>query len=85
MSKILDDRAILFANFIVNKKTTIRKTAQVFGVSKSTVHNDISKRLKYVNYALFVDVQKVLKENFSLKHIRGGEATRQKYLWAMRT
>ena len=80
MSKILDDRAVRFGLYILENKTTIRSTAKVFNVSKSTVHNDLSKRLKRENFTLYLQVKEVLKQNFALKHIRGGEATRRKYM-----
>lgn len=79
MSKMLDDRAICFGNYILSNKTTIRQTAKYFGLSKSTVHNDLSKRLKCANFTLYKEVYKVLRQNFALKNIRGGEATRRKY------
>ncbi len=54
-------------------------TAKVFGVSKSTVHYDLSTKLEFINYKLYQQVQKLLKENFRLKHIHGGQATKIKY------
>lgn len=80
MLNILEERAIKFANYIIENRATVRKTANIFNVSKSTVHNDVTKRLKVVNYALYVQTSKVLKENFALKHIHGGEATKLKYM-----
>lgn len=68
------------ACYILDEKTTIRKTALAFGISKSTVHNDLSKRLKYINFSLYKKVKKLLNTNFNERHIRGGEATKQKYL-----
>ena len=72
-------RAEMFARYIIENGSTIRQTAQHYNYSKSTVHNDVSNRLKMYNTALFVEVQKVLLINFKEKHIRGGIATRNKY------
>lgn len=69
-----------FANYILLHQTTIRKTALAFNISKSTVHNDLSKRLKRIDLSLYLNVKKLLDENFNLRHVRGGEATKQKYL-----
>ncbi len=78
MSK--NDRVVDFANYIINNNATIRKTAIFFGYSKSTVHNDIQKKLKKINVNLYMHVKNVLQNNFLEKHLRGGESTRQKYL-----
>ncbi len=72
-------RAEKFARFIIENKTTIRHTAKVFDISKSTVHNDVSNRLKEYNYNLYEEVQKILRYNFKEKHIRGGLSTKKKY------
>lgn len=74
-----DTRPIELANYILENKTTIRATAKVFGVPKSTVHHDLSVKLKYINYGLFLEVKKLMDENFSVKHLHGGESTRLKY------
>jgi len=79
MYTTLDDRAICFAKYIISTKATVRQTAKVFKISKSTVHNDITKKLKLINNDLYVMVHSVMMENFACKHIRGGEATREKY------
>lgn len=68
-----------FAIYIIENNTTIRKCAEHFGCSKSTVHNDISKKLKMRNRFLYYRVYMVLNRNFAERHIRGGNATRQKY------
>ena len=73
-------RCELFAKYIIYNKTTIRKTASVFGVSKSLVHNDVSNKLPKVNRALYCKVKVILDKNFSEKHIRGGLATKKKFL-----
>lgn len=74
------ERAEVFAKYIIKNKATIRKTAKYFGVGKTTVHNEVSKRLKILNKRLFRKVQKILQKNFNEKHLRGGESTRIKYL-----
>lgn len=68
------------AEYIVNKKATIRQTAHAFAMAKSTVHYDLSNRLPFVDYDLYLQVKKILNINFNEKHLRGGEATKQKYL-----
>ncbi|MCL2598566.1 MAG: sporulation transcriptional regulator SpoIIID [Firmicutes bacterium] len=73
------DRAIHIANYIIEQDTTVRYAASVFGISKSTVHKDVSYRLQSINFALYQKVQKVLQHNLSVRHLRGGEATRCKY------
>ncbi len=72
-------RAEEFAYYILNNSTTIRKTALAFGISKSTVHNDLSKKLYKVNYDLYLKVKELLENNFNERHIRGGQATKLKY------
>lgn len=74
------DRAIIIGRHIVETGDTVRAAAEKFGVSKSTVHKDVSYRLEYVNPALWREVKTVLEKNKSERHLRGGEATRQKYL-----
>ena len=66
--------------YIESTKETIRETATVFGISKSSVHLDVSKRLKKIDFSLYENVKKILENNFNQKHIRGGESTRKKYL-----
>ena len=74
------DRAIIIGRHIVETGDTVRAAAEKFGVSKSTVHKDVSYRLEYINPALWREVRTVLEKNKSERHLRGGEATRQKYL-----
>lgn len=69
-----------FANYILTNNATIRQTAKVFGYSKSTVHNDLGLPLKKANPKLYEKIKIILKINFEEKHLRGGEATKQKYL-----
>ena len=75
----ITNRAVVFAQYIVATKSTIRQTAKVYGISKSTVHNDLSKKLKYISKDLYKQVQIILQYNFENKHIKGGESTRNKY------
>ena len=71
---------INMANHILENKTTIRSTAKSFGIPKSTVHHNLSKKLKDINYSLYMQVKILLVENFNNKHIHGGESTKNKYL-----
>lgn len=75
----IEDRVIRLAQYIIDTKDTVRGTAKKFGVSKSTVHKDVSERLKFINTFLAVEVRKVLDENKAERHIRGGLATKLKY------
>jgi len=76
---IIDERAIQFAHYIIDSKDTVRGTAKKFGISKSTVHKDVTERLKKINPVLAKDVRKILNENKAERHIRGGLATKAKY------
>lgn len=80
MKDYIEERAIEIANYIVEEKATVRQTAKKFGVSKSTVHKDVTDRLLQINASLAREVRKVLDTNKSERHIRGGMATREKYL-----
>lgn len=73
------DRAKNIANYIVTHNATVRSAAKVFGVSKSTVHKDITERLGTVDAALAKQAKTILDKNKAERHIRGGEATRKKY------
>ncbi|MHB0885325.1 MAG: sporulation transcriptional regulator SpoIIID [Bacillota bacterium] len=73
-------RVLEVANYIVRSNDTVRETARVFGVSKSTVHKDMTERLARINPELAVRVKTVLDRNKAERHLRGGEATRKKYL-----
>lgn len=75
----LIERVILEAQHIYDTHETIRQTAKRFGYSKSTVHNDVSYRLKKVDKKLYEQTRDILKNNFDEKHIRGGQATKEKY------
>lgn len=73
-------RTLNLANYILTTHSTIRKTAKVFNMAKSTVHYDLHYRLKQIDSSLYIKVAEILNMNFKEKHIRGGEATRKKYL-----
>lgn len=75
----IEDRAINLAQYIIDTGDTVRGTAKKFGVSKSTVHKDVSERLIHINKVLATEVRKVLDENKAERHIRGGMATKLKY------
>lgn len=75
----MEERAMNLANYIIEHDATVRKAAEVFGVSKSTVHKDLSERLPQFNHTLYQQVKKVLDQNKAVRHIRGGLATRNKY------
>lgn len=79
MKAYIEERVITLANYIVEHKATVRKTAKDFNISKSTVHKDVTERLLEINRGLFKEVAEVLSENKADRHIRGGEATKQKY------
>lgn len=79
MKGYIEERAIELANYIIDKKATVRAAAKKFGISKSTVHKDVTERLAKVNSELADNVRVVLEENKAERHIRGGEATKAKY------
>ena len=79
MKEDLVERVLNIANHINETHDTIRKTAKIYGYSKSTIHNDVSIKLKTIDFALYQRTKKILYENFAEKHIRGGAATKQKY------
>ena len=80
MKDYIEERAVEIAGYIVETKATVRQAAKKFGISKSTVHKDVTDRLMQVNPALAKQARKVLDVNKSERHIRGGLATREKYL-----
>ena len=80
MADTIEDRACELAVYIIETGATIRNTARHFGISKSTVHKDLSQRLPQCNKHLYRQVRQVLDENKAQRHIRGGLATRRKYL-----
>lgn len=75
----IEERAIRLAQYIIDSKDTVRGTAKKFGVSKSTVHKDVSERLLKINPILAHEVREILDENKAERHIRGGMATKLKY------
>lgn len=80
MKGIVEERAAMLGEYILKSKATVRSAAKKFGISKSTVHKDVSERLKYINPSLYKEVKNVLELNKSQRHIRGGLATKNKYL-----
>ena len=79
LTEHIEERTVELAKYIIDNKCTVREAAKKFGISKSTVHKDLSYRLKYCNHTLYVQVRQVLDFNKQERHIRGGMATRQKY------
>ena len=80
MKDYIEERAVEIAYYIIEHKATVRQTAKAFGVSKSTIHKDCTDRLEQINPTLAQSVRKVLDVNKQERHIRGGLATREKYL-----
>ncbi len=80
MREYIEKRAIELGEYIVKHGATVRSAAEKFAISKSTVHFDVSKRLKRIDYGLYERVCEILKFNFEERHIRGGESTKRKYL-----
>ena len=76
----INERVLEEANYMVSSKKTIREIAKIFRVSKSTVHKDLKERLKNIDKNLYHDVTAILKYHSSIRHIKGGESTRLKYL-----
>ena len=74
------ERCAALGQYILENRATVRETAARFGISKSTVHKDVTEHLRYSNPALFLSVKQVLERNKAERHLRGGEATRRKYL-----
>ena len=80
MKDYIEERAVEIASYIIEHKATVRQTAKRFRISKSTVHKDVTERLLQINPSLAREARKVLDMNKSERHIRGGMATREKYL-----
>ena len=80
MKTYIEERAIEIANYMIENNAMVRQAAKNFGISKSTVHKDCTERLRQINPALAAETRKVLDVNKSERHIRGGLATREKYL-----
>ena len=83
MQRSIEDRTIELANYIIENKCTVRDAAKKFNISKSTVHKDVTERLSKINRHLAEETKKILLENKSERHIRGGLATKNKYLSAL--
>ncbi len=79
MKGMPEERTVAAAEYIIATGATVRQTAKKFGVSKSTVHKDVSERLANINFAMYSEVKNVLEKNKRERHIRGGEATKEKY------
>ncbi len=79
MKDYIEERAITLSEYIVEKKTTVRDTARIFNISKSTVHKDVSERIWQIDKELAKKVQDILLYNKADRHLRGGNATKHKY------
>ena len=75
------ERCVLLANYIIENGATVRVAASRFGISKSTVHKDVTQVLPHVNRALYIHVKEILDKNKQERHLRGGQATKKKYLY----
>ena len=80
MKDYIEERAVEIACYIIENKGTVRQAAKKFGISKSTVHKDCAERLRTINPSLAAEVRKILDVNKQERHIRGGLATKEKYL-----
>ena len=80
MEGCIEERVVEIARYIVEHKATVRETAKAFGISKSTVHKDVTETLRHVNKGLYTEVFELLQKNKQERHLRGGEATRKKYI-----
>ena len=80
MTNLIVDRVLYEAYYMIDTNKTVRQIALVFKVSKSTVHKDLHERLKQCDYLLFKNVDAILKYHTDIRHIRGGESTKKKYL-----
>jgi len=79
VNQIVENRAIEIGTYISINNSTVRKAAKNFGISKSTVHKDVSERLKTINPDLYFKVKMVMENNKAIRHIRGGIATKNKF------
>lgn len=79
MKGLPEERAVMLAEYIIENNATVRCAAKAFGISKSTVHKDVTQRLRQMSPSLYEDCREVLQTNKSQRHIRGGLATREKY------
>ena len=79
MKDYIEERALEIAKYIISSKTTVRDAAKIFGVSKSTVHKDVTERLPRINHSVALQVKEIMDQNKAERHIRGGRATKMKY------
>lgn len=79
MKDYIEERALEIAKYIISSKTTVRDAAKIFGVSKSTVHKDVTERLPRINPNVALQVKEIMDQNKAERHIRGGRATKMKY------
>jgi len=75
----IEERCVILAEYLIENKSTVRAVAREFGISKSTVHKDITQILKKIDLSLYNDAKAVLEINKQERHLRGGEATKKKY------
>lgn len=80
MNSMITKRVMDEAEYIIKTQKTVREIAKIFNVSKSTVHKDLHDRLFYIDYNTFLKVDEILKYHIEIRHIRGGESTKKKYL-----
>ncbi|MBD9085661.1 stage III sporulation protein D [bacterium] len=76
----INERVLKEADYILKTKDTIRQLANIFCISKSTVHKDLKERLKHIDYEKYIEVKKIMEYHIMIRHIRGGESTKNKYL-----
>ena len=74
-----DSRVLNMAHLMIDGRRTVREVAKLVGYCKSTVHNDLTTKLQYIDYRLYLEVKELLEYNKKIRHLRGGEATRLKY------
>ena len=79
MNEILRRRVLASANIMLESRLTVRDVAKIVGLSKSTIHKDLTEKLPNINYDLFEEVEELLAYNKNIRHIRGGQKTKEKY------
>lgn len=80
MNYTINERTLIIADYVIKHHSTVRDTALVFGIAKSTIHKDLTKRLPRLSPSKYKEVRKILDINYKEKHLRGGESTRKMYL-----
>ena len=80
MNEMMRERVLSSANIMLASRLTVRDVAKIVGLSKSTIHKDLTEKLPYINYGLYEEVEELLTYNKKIRHIRGGEKTKEKYL-----